>query len=530
MDHFRKHNVICFSWDGFLNAALILFAVWGLVTKLLLSLNLRLDSDSVGMGLISMEIGKHHNYLLSGYHLLSSDSLVFTELVPFQLVPQILTNYNPVALKIMVFFLFVLSVLEAAYLVWFVSGSRTSALLFTALAAAIPPEGYFWLSYPTTHNATILFGLVILIILFSLQRLLKGQRESHQKTKKKKTQETLPVPWPHTLSLVMLVFLSVFSDTLILVWVIVPYIVAYLVLFRRERGGMDFVVGAVAITSVIAYTLKTLFMSDWIPSDYTVNTLSDIILNLPLFFKAVFLFLNQGFFSLLENAASVSLEDVLLLVLFSGVVLLCIQSWWSGLNSITPEKRLFYAVLLLSVLLMAAAFLVSGYVHHITAARYLTFTAFVLLMLVAVSCPVTEKACAFLILVLLIVSAASGSMYISTMNTSPNEREYALITYLKSQNLTFGYGTYWNSNVISYLSGEEVTVRSVYIAPDDLLPDRLNSCDRWFTGRPERFFLIYDKTRPADEAQKNYPLLVKTVNTTDILRYRDYEIFLFHPV
>jgi len=529
VDLFRKHTVIRFSWDWFLDSVLILFTVWGLVTKFLLSLNLRLDSDSVGMGLISMEIGKHHNYLLSGYHLLSSDSLVFTELVPFQLGVQIITNYHPVALTITVFFLFVLSILAAAYLVWFVTGSRTSALLFAALAAAIPPEGYFWLSYPTTHNATILFGLVILIILVSFQRSLEGQRDSHQKTKKKKTQETLTVRWPYALSLVMLVFLSVFSDTLILVWVMVPFIIAYMVLLHRENGEMDFLVVAVAITSVIAYILKTYFMSDWIPSDYTVNTLSDIILNLPLFFKAVFLFLNQGFFALLENAASIRPADVLSLALFFGVGFMCIKNGWSGRNSMTPEKRLFYTVLMFSVLLMAAAFLVSGYVHHITAARYLTFTALVLLMLVAVSCPVTEKACAFFVLSLLIVSAAAGTLYISTMNTSPNEREYALITYLKHQNLTFGYGTYWNSNVITYLSGEEVIVRSTYITPDDLLPDRLNSCDRWFTGRPDRFFLLYDKTRSADEAQKNYPLLVKNVNTTDILHYRDYEIFLFHP-
>jgi len=41
---------------------------------------------------------------------------------------------------------------------------------------------------------------------------------------------------------------------------------------------------------------------------------------------------------------------------------------------------------------------------------------------------------------------------------------------------------------------------------------------------PERFFLIYDTTRPAEEAQKNFPLLIKTVNTSHILHYENYDI------
>jgi hypothetical protein len=112
----RKY--VHFSKDSLLSLALVLLTIWGFLTKVFISMNLRLDSDSVGMGLMSMEIGKHNNYLLSGYHLLSTDSLVFTELVPFQLIPQILTNYNPFTLKIVVFFIFVLSVLALTSVRW----------------------------------------------------------------------------------------------------------------------------------------------------------------------------------------------------------------------------------------------------------------------------------------------------------------------------------------------------------------------------------------------------------------------------
>jgi len=509
--------------DSRLGPALVLLSIWGFANRFFISLNLPLDSDAAGMGLMSMEIGKHHNYLLTGYHLLSSDSLVFTELVPFQLVPQVLTNYHPLALKITVFFLFVLSVLAAAYLVWSVSENLLSALLFGALAANIPPEGYFWLAYPTSHNATILFGVVILIIVFLLHRSM--EEKSTKKTRPKTMHETAPVLGSYTLLLTALVFLSVFSDTIILVWVLVPSGIAYVLFFRKESRRMDAVVASVAITAAIGYILKSYFMPGWIRADYTINSIPDMIfVNIPLFFKALFLYVNPGVSGLLRGAASIGLAEILSAVLFAGVIFYCIQSVWYGRQIHTPQTRLFFALLLISVLMMSLLFLVSGYVYDIASARYLTFTALALLMLVAVSCPVTEKTCMFFVLSLLLVSAITGSIYISTITTGPNEREQDLIGYLKGRNLTYGYGTYWDSNIITYLSGEAVTIRSTSMMPDDLKPDLLNSCDRWFIGRPDRFFIIYDATRPTDEAQKNFPLLVQSVNTSRVLHYRNYDI------
>ena len=104
-------------------------------------------------------------------------------------------------------------------------------------------------------------------------------------------------------------------------------------------------------------------------------------------------------------------------------------------------------------------------------------------MLVAISCPVTEKICVFCVLSLLVISAIAGSLSISTINPNPNEREFNLIADLKGQNLTNGYGTYWDSNIITYLSGETVIIRSTYFSPDDVMQDLLNSCDRWYTNR-----------------------------------------------
>lgn len=194
-----------------------------------------------------------------------------------------------------------------------------------------------------------------------------------------------------------------------------------------------------------------------------------------------------------------------------------------------PEKRLLSAFLLVSVLLMAAAFVISGYANHIAAARYLAFTAFAVLMLVALFCPWTKKGCIVTVLLLLIVSAAAGGMYVSTRETNPNGREYSLIAKLEDQNLSFGYGTYWDANIITYLSGERVVVRSTYFSPDSrIAQDRHYSCDQWYMRRPETFFLVYDRTRFFDDAQKDFPLLIETINSSTVLQTDDYDVALVH--
>jgi len=529
MDHSGTGEKMHFFKESYFSPALVIFIIWGLVTKFFISINLKLDSDAVGMGVMSMEIGKYHNFLLSGYHLGSGDPLVLTELIPFQLIPQIITDYHPLALKVMIFFIFILSIAVLAYLLWFVSGNIQSALLFAALAANVPSEGYFWFAYPNSHNATTLFGAVILVLLFYHIRSAEKQQDRTEKTRKKKTGETGTIPRLWSVVLIVLVFLTVFSDTLIIVLVLAPFILAYLLLYGKKKAMMNSLILSLVLPSVFAYLLKTYMIPGWIKANYEMNGIAEIVFaKIPLFLKTQFLLLNNGLSALAEGSAAMGPLEVISLVLFTGVILYCIRNVWDNRHTTAPEQRLLSFVLLLSVLVMAISFIVSGYSYNITATRYVTFTALALLMLVAMTCPVSRKVCAFLVVSLLLVSAIAGSLALGSVNTNPNDRELGLIAYLKSQNLTYGYGTYWNSNIITYLSGETVTVRSTYFLEDDLMQDHLNSCDRWYTTRPDRMFLLYDSTRPGDRAQENFSSLVKPNNTSQILKYRDYEIYPFN--
>lgn len=523
-----KENVPWFSRDLFLRAALVFFTIWGFGTKFLISLNLPLNSDDAGMGLLSMEIGKHNNIFLTGYHLFSSNTYVTTEL-PLQVVPQILTGYSPVALKIVIFCVFVTSVLALAYLVFSITKNRITAFLFCALAASLPPGGYLSFAHPTAHNATVLAGAAILIILFSLFRASGEQKPVPNKRGAKKTAEIRIVPYGPLLMLIVLVFLSVFADTIIFFWVLIPFTAAYLVLFRTAYPRMNLAIGTAAAAAAAAYIAKTYFMPDWITLTYVLQSAHDVVfVNIPLLFRILPQFINTGL-SALAGHGIFWPADLLSLVLFAGLMFLCVKNVRVLRNRADPGMKLLYGFCLVSVLVMAAMFLVSGNVSDLGGARYLTFTALVILILIALSCPVTETVCPVLVLLLLLVSAVTAGIYVSAMDSRPNAREYDLIRELNVQNLTHGYSIYWDANIITYLSGEDATIRSVYVTEDDLKPFYVNACNRWYSGRPDRPFFLYDRTQPDDESQTNYGLLKKTLGAADTLQYRDYEILLFHP-
>jgi hypothetical protein len=243
------------------------------------------------------------------------------------------------------------------------------------------------------------------------------------------------------------------------------------------------------------------------------------------------MFLNHGLFTFMEGNNNPGSIEVISAIIFVVAIVYILKNLWLLWKTTTVERKFFTTLLvttlLISIFLIFGSFSISSYAYNITAARYMTFTVLALLMLVAVSSQVKDRIFLGLILSLLICSVISGSVYVSTLNLNPNEREYDLIAFLSNHHLSYGYGTYWDSNVITYLSGENVTIRATYFFPDDIRPTVLNSCDRWFDNRPSQIFLINDTTLLTEEAQHNFPLLIKSGNQSNLLHYRNYDIFPF---
>ncbi len=74
-----------------------------------------------------------------------------------------------------------------------------------------------------------------------------------------------------------------------------------------------------------------------------------------------------------------------------------------------------------------------------------------------------------LIAVLLVAGAAGGITAAAGLDWHPNAKEHALIADMQAGNITYAYTGYWNANIITYLSGEQVIVRPVAFADNSTL-------------------------------------------------------------
>jgi disulfide bond formation protein DsbB len=478
-----------------------------------------MNSDMAGIGLISTEIARHGNYLLTGYYLPADDTFLFTEL-PFQLIPQVLTGYEPITRKLVSYLIFALAVAALSYVVYMVSGEAFNALLFGALASNLPPAGYSYFAIPTTHIATIVFlGAMFILLLY----IGKRDKEFEEKGSKRKKRQTAPskVYWLYVIGLGALTLFSVLSDTIILTWLILPFILAYLLLYKEKSPGMNAAVASMAIVSALAYIFKTNLVREWVAQSFVKTEAANIMsVTLPLSIRSLAIFLDTGLYRLLDGA-SIGILEAASIIVAAALILYALK------NAVKDrERRFFYGLLLISGLVMIASFLVMSLVKDISQARYFTFTALTVFMAVGVAYRKDDRIFSGLALVFLLLSAFYGlSQAIAVWDYQPNAQDYGLIDYLKENNLTHGYGSYWVSNTLTYLSREDVTVRAVLFYRDDLRPNAWLACERWYLSPPEKAFILVDNSTLDDNGRQVIGSLARSMNSSEPLHFGKYLIY-----
>jgi hypothetical protein len=104
---------------------------------------------------------------------------------------------------------------------------------------------------------------------------------------------------------------------------------------------------------------------------------------------------------------------------------------------------------------------------------------------------------------------------------------YGLTEYLKENDLTYGYATFWNAGVITLMSDSRVEVRNVQVTNDNKLNKYLYQSESyWYDDREgqDTYFLILTK--------REYSTLAAQLEENiggyyDYLVYEDYYIFLY---
>ena len=198
-----------------------------------------------------------------------------------------------------------------------------------------------------------------------------------------------------------------------------------------------------------------------------------------------------------------------------------------------------YSTILYSFFIISASIIFLGYVCtnlsiDFSTARYLTLTALSIYVLISISYNNNNKIFTLLIFLVLFSSAISNYTYIKNLDYQPNQPQLELIEYLKDNGLQYGVGDYWDSNIITYLSKEQVVVRPVFAQDGKILSRRWFSSDRWvseFLDKSKnlnKFFIIF---RANDTLKLNELRLFLAHNPPiETKSYGDYTIYVYNQV
>jgi hypothetical protein len=185
----------------------------------------------------------------------------------------------------------------------------------------------------------------------------------------------------------------------------------------------------------------------------------------------------------------------------------------------------FYVLFISSSLIILAGCIFTSLNTGMGTARYLTFMALLVLMIISFAFSRSNRVYAALIVLLLVAGAALNITAAASLDYKPNDQEQELISYLGSVGLSFGYGDYWDANVITYLSSENVTILPVSFTDGRIAPVQWLTCERWYDHRPAEYFIIVRKDSPDSDFMKAY---VMSKPALEKLEYGNYDIYRFN--
>jgi hypothetical protein len=361
----------------------------------------------------------------------------------------------------------------------------------------------------------IFLGLILAILIY----MGKKAEDQAPKTKKGKKLRNTKVLWEPVIALIVLTALTVLSDTIVLPWLVVPFILVYL-LFVKKSDMMNIAVASMAVVSIVVYVFKTYFIYNWVVQDVLSPSASaDLPATVQLYFTALAALLNQGLFSIAQGFKGFGILEAASLLAFIALAAYAVKKALED-----KKNRLFYGILLASTATMFAMWLVSDYTIDIASTRYLTFTAITAFMLVAMCFKPDDRAYGALALALLLISAVFGALQMGNLQ-EPNAAEYGLISYLKENDQTFGYGGYWSANIVTYLSGEDVAVRKAVFYRNDIKPWMWHSCERWYQSTPDNSFILVDNSTISDTGREVVKALAASLNASEAMHYDKYDIY-----
>lgn len=489
---------------------LIAFTIFGLACKFLIEMREPLNSDNIAPGLLSMEIWKHKNYLLTSYYLDSNHPIIFPDLIPLNFLPQVLSSFDPDWIRYVNFILYLGSVAVLALVASRASGDLKCGLAASALLANMYPSSFSFYSLLTMHStALIAAGLLMLNI---------------KKLAQMRTWKLIVVG--------VIINALVFSDTIIIAWFIIPY-VAVSLLLRYDLRSRAYA-ALLAISCFITYYWKTNLIVDFLTAMPALRSIWSMISeSLPMLIKSMAYLLNGSLYTLFSDPTILDWAIALAFILATA------YSIRSAIVDRRPESREIFAILAVSASVILAGYILTSISVNFMTGRYLTMTAASVYVLMAAA--LRRSYIPYIIVLMLLLSAGAYANYsfLKEASGQPNQDTRELIDLLSSRGLSYGYGDYWDANLVTYLTNEKIVMRPASIYEGELLPFRWVTCERWYSEGPEkvdRYFIVTRNSTQEKENPWNTDLLLKRDDLGPVLslnepietiELRDHTVYVF---
>jgi hypothetical protein len=492
-----KHDFTNFDW--LLDFIFVLFILYGLYLKFFYSISLPLNSDTISPGLVCREVFVHGNYLLQGYYFPAPDPHIFTEKIPFHLFPQLITGYNPKALSLSAYVIFVGVIITYSTIIYNLTKKIKNSFIFAALLANIPISANAFFLQPEIHVGAIFFIGILFLIYLNINGGFS------------------------TFFYLLVLALMCFSDSMIILWYFVPLFGTQTLLNRPfEMKKMSFQIFSGIIVSFV-YILKK-----HIPTlvSYPINliTTNELLINhLHLFFKGICILYNNDL-SNFSDTYQLNIYIILIVITTIGLLYILLDNI-SNAFTINPLWCLFVFI---SIILISLFYVFTMLSVDITTTRYFSFQLILFLSMLALIYSTNmkfQKAYIFLLILLIVINAGSNNELLQRGHDQPNQEQYKLINYLKELNLTYGYGDYWDSNIITYLSKDEVVIRPVIFVDAKMTPFRWLSCERWYKEQPittKSLFVIQSNNQ-----NKEIENFVHKNPPKNVLKFLQYKIYVW---
>ncbi len=444
---------------------LFLLTLIGIWYKLKAYSNITLDSDSAQFGLYSYSI-LHGNYLFHEVYLSKTGNYI-GELIIFHLFPQIFSNFDPLVFKLTLFVIFFLTLITFSILIYYITRKITNALIFSALFANLHSSAFnsFFISH---MSAVLICGISLFAILILL--------DCTEKLK------------PKLNFVILTIFISIFisagaySDPYVIFCLIIPICGAYITTFDPKRNRSNFLLISVITSSAITYLFANNIIEHIIPNpprfiQYTqleFHPMSDIIPNITAFFQGIIFILNDDFFQIWT---SLNIINISISTLFILTTTFLVYFWMKEKN----DYLFFKSYLLFALAVFFIFYVFTTMSAGFATTRYLLFPAMIFLIGVSLFYSPKRWFYSFLIICMILTGLVGNISSDKKIGEEFNQNQMELINFLDNNNLHHGYGDYWDSNIITYLSKFNVIVRPIKININESIETYpWNNNDNWY--------------------------------------------------